>query len=65
MSYAIEVPDNMRWAFHGMRFATKEEADYYVEGQLLAWNITCETRIVESEDPVNYKIEDGKLRSVL
>jgi hypothetical protein len=45
------------WAGNGLRFTTKEEAEMYVALLSLARNI----RVVESFEPVNYRLDNGPL----
>lgn len=61
MSYAAEVIADASGKFCGnaMRFATSEEAEVYVADLKARWILVTETRVVESDDPVNYRITDG------
>jgi hypothetical protein len=43
----------------GLRFATKEEAEAYISA--MHWTLVCETRVTETDDPVNYRWVGGKL----
>ena len=44
-----------------LRFATREEAEAYVQNLMMRWFTVRETRVVESDDPVNYRWEEGRL----
>jgi len=46
---------------NGLRFATKEEAEKNVEDLRCRWMMVMDTRIVESDDPVNYRWIHEKL----
>jgi hypothetical protein len=49
------------WAGNALRFATKAEAETYVSDLAMRWTLVTETRVIESEDPVNYRIVNNKL----
>ena len=55
-SWAAEVVADRSGKFcgNGMRFATKEEAEVNVADLSMRWILVVETRVVESEDAVNY-----------
>lgn len=63
MSFASEViaDDSGTWAGNALRFASESEADAYVKDLASRWTLVRETRVVPSDDPVNYRIEHGKL----
>jgi len=44
-----------------LRFATREEAEANVQNLMMRWFTVRETRVVESDDPVNYRWEEGRL----
>ena len=48
------------FAGNALRFATKAEAELYVHDLMMRWTRVDDTRVVESDDPVNYMIMDGK-----
>ena len=61
-SYAAEViaDSSGKWAGNGLRFATEREAEAYVADLARRWTLVTETRVVESDDPVNQRIHpDG------
>lgn len=62
MSYAPEVqtsgPD---WNGNALRFETREEAEANVANLMNRWLLVTATRVVESDDPVNYEWIDGCL----
>jgi hypothetical protein len=54
-SYAAQViaDSTGEWVGNGLRFATKAEADAYVLDLQWRWTAVRDTRVVESQDPVN------------
>jgi len=52
------------WCGNGLRFATKQEAEDNVFDLSMRWTLVRETRVVESDEPVNYTYHDRKLRAV-
>ena len=62
MSYKAEViADNSgEWASNGLRFATKEEAAEYLSDLAWRWTSVRETRVAESDEPVNTRRENGR-----
>lgn len=66
MSWKIQVQtDNTgNWYGNALRFATKEEAQKSVADLMMRWSSVNETRVVESDDPVNYAWVDGHLEGV-
>ena len=63
MSFKPEViADNSgQWSGNALRFATREEAEANVQNLMMRWFAVRETRVVESDDPVNYRWEEGRL----
>jgi len=66
MSWKSEViADNSgKFAGNALRFASKEEAERYVGDLSMRWLAVRDTRVVESDEPVNYAIVDGVLKSL-
>jgi len=66
MSWAPEViaDSSGKWTGNLLRFATEQEARMWVDDLSMRWISVQETRVVQSEDPVNYRIveTDGKFR---
>lgn len=54
MSFKAEViADNSgKWCGNALRFATKEEAEIYVDDLMMRWTAVRDTRVVECDDPV-------------
>ena len=65
-SYAPEVIAEANGKFTGnaLRFATEVEAEIWVNDLANRWFAVRETRVVESDDPVNYQIVDGVMSAV-
>lgn len=53
-----------QWSGNALRFATKQEAEEYVRDLMMRWMAVRETRVIESEDPVNYRWDNGRLTAV-
>jgi hypothetical protein len=67
MSYAPQVETmNEPSKFYGnaLRFATREEAEANVLALMARWLLVTDTRVVESDDPVNYAWVNGALVAV-
>ena len=67
MSWRPEViaDSSGKWAGNALRFATREEAERNVQDLMMRWFAVRETRVVESDDPVNYRYVDGRLESIV
>jgi hypothetical protein len=67
MSFKPEViaDPSGKWCDNALRFATREEAESNVQDLMMRWFAVRETRVVESDDPVNYRYVDGRLESVV
>ena len=66
MSWKPEVvaESGGKWAGNALRFATKEEAEANVANLAMRWLAVRDTRVIESDDPVNYRWVDGALEAV-
>jgi hypothetical protein len=66
MSFKPEVIADAsgKWCGNALRFATREEAAANVQDLMMRWFAVTETRVVESDDPVNYRYVDGRLESL-
>jgi hypothetical protein len=66
MSFKPEViaDSSGKWCGNALRFATREEAEANVHDLSMRWLAVRETRVVESDDPVNYSYIDGVLQEV-
>jgi hypothetical protein len=65
-SYAAEVmvAGESKWTGNAVRFATKAEAQAYVQDLAFRWTAVNDTRVVESEDAVNYAWVNGSSLSL-
>ena len=63
MSWKPEVitDSSGKWYGNALRFATREEAEANVADLMSRWLLVRETRVVESDDPVNYRWTDHGL----
>ena len=67
MSFKPEViaDTSGKWCGNALRFATREEAEANVQALIIRWFAVRETRVVESDDPVNYRYVHGRLESLV
>jgi hypothetical protein len=65
-SFAPEViaDSGGKWAGNGLRFATEAEAQTWVRDLMNRWMLVTDTRVVPSDDPVNYAIINNALVEV-
>jgi hypothetical protein len=65
-SYKPEViaDSSGQWTSNGLCFATKVEAELNVADLMNRWYAVRETRVVESDEPVNYSYHNGQLRHI-
>jgi hypothetical protein len=61
----VQTDDTGRWYSNSLRFATEQEAKDQVLDLYTRWLAVRETRVVESDDPVNYKFVNGTLIAVM
>jgi hypothetical protein len=57
MSSTPEViaDSSSKWASNALRFATREEAEAQVLDLMMRWSSVCDIRVVQSDDPANYR----------
>jgi hypothetical protein len=60
----VQTDDTGKWYGNALRFGTREEAEAQVQDLMMRWFAVRETRVVESDDPVNYRYVDGHLEQV-
>jgi hypothetical protein len=53
-----------KWCGNALRFASREVAETNVRNLMMRWLAVRETRVVESDDPVNYRYINGRLESI-
>ena len=49
---------------NGLAFATREEAEVSAKDLMARWMLVTDWRVVESDQPVNYAINNGVLEAV-
>jgi hypothetical protein len=66
MSFKPEVIADAsgKWYGSALCFASCEEAEANVQDLMMRWLAVRETRVVESDDPVNYRYINGRLESL-
>jgi hypothetical protein len=66
MSYKPEVIADAsgKWSGNALRFATREEAESYVFDLSMRWTLVSDTRVIESDDPINYRWTEKGLREL-
>jgi hypothetical protein len=62
MSYKPEVVADRsgQWTGNACRFATEQEAKAYVDDLAMRWTLVRDTRVIQTDDPVNCKWENGR-----
>jgi len=67
MSFKPEViaDSSGKWCGNALRFPTREEAEANVRDLMMRWYAVRESRVVESDDPVNYRYVDGRLEGLV
>jgi hypothetical protein len=57
VSYKVEcnTAGSTTWASNALRFATSAEGEAYGHDLFMRWTALNEYRVIECEDPVNYK----------
>lgn len=63
MSWKPEViaDSSGKWTGNALCFATKAEAKRYVADLAMRWTLVIDTRVVESDEPVNCSIVNDRL----
>ena len=66
MSFKPEViaDSSGKWVGNALRFSTREEAEANVRDLMMRWFAVRETRVLVSDDSVNYRYVDGRLESL-
>lgn len=64
MAYKPEVKVQGEWAGNSCVFETEEEAKAAARDIERRWILVTDTRAVETDAPVNYKMVDGKSQPV-
>lgn len=66
MSFKPEVSTDGGKSFHqnNLAFATREEAEISAKDIMSRWMLVTDWRVAESDQPVNYTLNDGVLEAV-
>lgn len=66
MSWRPEViaDSSGKWAPNGMRFPTEAEAKGYAANLRARWVLVTDTRVVECDDPANYRWTDSRVEPI-
>lgn len=66
MSFKPEVSTDGGRTFHQntLAFATREEAETSARDLMSRWMLVTDWRVVESDQPVNYRLTNGALEAV-
>jgi hypothetical protein len=56
----VQTDSSGQWYGNALPFATRKEAEDEVFGLSMRWTLVRNTRVVESEDPVNYRWDPEK-----
>ena len=67
MSFApmVRTTDFGPFAGNALRFATREEAQMWLDDLMCRWFAIRDVRVDESTDPVNYRTVDGRKLEVV
>ena len=57
----IKTSSDRTYVFNSLRFETSEEAESWAKDLMRRWLLVTKYRVFKSDDPVNYKMIDGKL----
>ena len=57
----VQTDDTGKWYGNALRFSTRDEAEAQVHDLMLRWFAVRDTRVIECDDPVNYRYVDGRL----
>jgi hypothetical protein len=64
-SWAPQVHVDGEWSGNSLRFETKMEAEAWASALLTRWFVPSDSRAIESDDPVNYRLNaDGTVEAV-
>ena len=60
--YGVQLPDQPKLSFNAVVFATAEEAETGGRELLSRWFVPIAYEVVETEDPVTYRVVDNQIR---
>jgi len=63
-SWAPEVNANGAWSRNALRFATEAEAAQSAKDLFQRWTLTTGHRATPADEPVNYRLVEGRLEPV-
>jgi hypothetical protein len=61
---AVRIKGESRWTYNGLFFATSEEAEAWGRDVSRRWSLLEKWEVQTSNEPVNYKYENGQLIKV-
>jgi len=61
---AVRIKGESRWTYNGLFFATSEEAEAWGQDLSRRWSLLKKWEAQPSNEPVNYKFENGQLIKV-
>ena len=61
---AVRIKGESRWTYNGLFFATSEEAEAWGRDLSRRWSLLEKWEAQTSNEPVNYKFENGQLIKV-
>ena len=62
--YGVQLPDQPKLSFNSVVFATAEEAAEGGRELLSRWFVPNAYELVETEDPVTYRVVDNQIRPI-
>lgn len=60
----VQTDASGNWYGNALRFQTKEEAELQVRDLMMRWMSVRDTRVVESDDPANYRYVNHDLQRI-
>ncbi len=57
----VQTDDTGKWYANALRLPTRHEAEAQVHDLMMRWLAVRDTRVVECDDPVNYRYINGRL----
>jgi hypothetical protein len=61
----VQADSSGKWSGNALRFATRDEAEDNVRALAKRWSLVRDTRVIESDDPVNSRWVNGKTIPVM
>ena len=60
----VQTDDTGKWYGNALRLPTRDEAEAQIRDLMMRWFAVGGTRVVECDDPVNYRYVEGHLEAV-